>query len=50
MKRFSAWSNRNPLAAVILGLLACFALMLIAQQWDRADDVVVRVQQMRGST
>lgn len=33
MKRFSTWANRNPLCAVILGLLASFALLLVKRSW-----------------
>jgi hypothetical protein len=37
IRRFSTWTNRNPLIAVILGLLACFALMVVAHQWDTSE-------------
>jgi hypothetical protein len=30
IRRFSAWANRNPLAAIWLGFLAAFALMYVA--------------------
>lgn len=30
IRRFSAWTNRNPLLAVWIGLLICFVLMYVA--------------------
>lgn len=34
---------RNPLAAVILGILTCFALMA-AYRWDSTDTAVIEAQ------
>jgi hypothetical protein len=30
IRRFSAWANRNPLAAIWLGFVAAFLLMYVA--------------------
>lgn len=43
IRAFSRWTNKNPLAAVILGSAACIALMYIAHAWDESESRGVRV-------
>lgn len=44
MKAFSRWANRNPLIAIWLGFIVCFALLLVAHAWEVSDMQALRLQ------